>query len=121
VVQQKIKITEQEAGTLKETCAYLKGQVDLLEKQTKEARDRTSLKQAHELETIPEELKKAGNSLEKQTAQTFELYELIEGVHFPSSYLSFFFLQKSKTLHMSSIFSSKGKILVHTRTLLLIW
>ncbi|XP_073263537.1 uncharacterized protein [Populus alba] len=78
--KQRIESNVKEAETLKETCAYLKGQVDLLEKQTKEARDRTSLKQAQELESIPEELEKAGNSIEKQTAQMFELYELIKGL-----------------------------------------
>jgi hypothetical protein len=111
VVQQRIKSTEEEVETLKEQLAYYKGQVDAYYK------------------GIQEELGKVVNSFgevgKKQTAQIDKLCELIiEEVHFPSSYLFFFlffFLQKIETLHMSSIFSSKGKILIHTRALLLIW
>jgi hypothetical protein len=107
VVQQRIKSTEEEVETLKEQLAYYKGQAD-----------------AHYIQELGKVVNSVGEVGKKQTAQIDKLCELIiEGVRFPSSYLFFFFfcLQKIETLHMSSIFSSKGKILIHTRTLLLIW
>jgi hypothetical protein len=109
VVQQRIKSTEEEVETLKEQLAYYKGQAD------------AHYKGIQELGKVVNSVGEVGK---KQTAQIDKLCELIiEGVRFPSSYLFFFFfcLQKIETLHMSSIFSSKGKILIHTRTLLLIW
>jgi hypothetical protein len=110
VVQQRIKSTEEEVETLKEQLAYYKGQAD------------AHYKGIQELGKVVNSVGEVGK---KQTAQIDKLCELIiEEVHFPSSYLFFFlffFLQKIKTLHMSSIFSSKGKILIHTRALLLIW
>lgn len=88
--------------TLKEQLAYYKGQADAYYKGIQE---------------LGKVVNSVGEVGKKQTAQIDKLCELIIGeVHFPSSYLFFFFflfvcLQKIKTLHMSSIFSSKGKIL----------
>ena len=112
MVQQNHINTEEEVKALRKMCANYEGQVNAYYKVIQE-----------ELGKVVNNVGEVGN---KQTAQIDKLCELIiEEVHFPSSYLFFFLfffcLQKIKTLHMSSIFSSKGKILIHTRTLLLIW
>ena len=92
-VQQKMKSTEEEVGKLKEKCAYSKGQVDLLEKQVQEVR----------------------NKVEKQNAELAKLWEQIDGVNFPFPYLFFFCLQKNIARTCLLYFDA------HPYTLLLFW